>query len=100
MIQYVYIPYEIDSDKNVQAKKRTFVCKNCHTVIVSASQQSPIGCPTATKRHVWCTFSTLGINPKNWVCKNCGLRIRSSISPVTSTIGSCVFGKEHSFTQA
>ncbi len=98
MIQYVYVPDVMDPDRNKQAKKKTYICRNCHTVIVSSLQPPVPGCPTVAKNHKWYSAGLMGIKPRVYACRICGLRVSSSISPMTGTgNGSCEGGKNHQF---
>ena len=96
MIYYVYVPDIMDSDPNKQAKKRTYICKNCHTVTMSVSQPSLFGCPTASRNHAWYYSCPIGIRPRLFTCRICGLRINSSLTPSTPA-GVCEGGKNHQF---
>ena len=99
MIQYTYVPDVMDPDSNKQAKKRTYVCKNCHTVLVSLTQPSTAGCPTAARQHRWYSSGMIGIRPKMYACRTCGLRVSSSIHPGSGSGigGSCEGGRNHTF---
>ena len=97
MINYTYVPDTPDFDSNKQAKKRTYVCKNCHTVIVASSQPSTVGCPTSKRVHSWGSFAQIGTRPKMYVCRCCGLRINSSLHPMNGSPTHCENGKNHTF---
>lgn len=98
MINYIYFPDTKNPDENKQAQKRTYVCRYCHTVIVASVKPSNSGCTAFNGGHYWGTFAPIGKRPKIFVCRWCGLRINSSLTPLNGSPSPCVNGKNHSFS--
>lgn len=100
MIHYEYFPDVQDPDPKRQENKKTYVCNNCHTVIMDTKPPSSnTQCLSPQILHKWYSWGLYGKNPKRWVCRICSLHIISSIIPNSGVGGTCEGGKTHQFMQ-